>query len=193
MRPEERDFAAQLLPHRRLLYARAMRLEASPDGADDLVQETIERALRASDRFKPGTNLKGWLLTIMTNLSIDHHRRASRETLVENQKLAVLASAPEPHQPMAWEAITASELRDAVAQLQPDLRCIVTLYLDGLCSYQQLGQRLGLPTNTVGTRLFRARRTIGILLRDRIPAIAEAPATPALGNRDNVQAFRCRA
>lgn len=160
-------FGTQLLPHRRLLYARAMQLEASPDGADDLVQETIERALRAWDRFKPGTNLKGWLLTIMTNLSIDQHRRASRETLVENQKLADLARAPEPRQPRPWEAISAGDLHDAVARLHPDLRSIVSLYLEGVCSYEQLGRRLGVPTNTVGTRLLRARRTMRLLLRER--------------------------
>jgi RNA polymerase sigma-70 factor (ECF subfamily) len=193
MPPDESDFAAQLLPHRRLLYARAMQLEASPHGADDLVQETIERALRASDRFKPGTNLKGWLLTIMTNLSIDQHRRASRETLVENERLASIASAPEPRQPRPWEVISTGELRAAVAQLQPDLRSIVTLYLDGVCSYRQLGDRLGVPTNTVGTRLLRARRTMRILLRRRTSGTAEAPQGPPLGNRDSVRRSPWRA
>jgi RNA polymerase sigma-70 factor, ECF subfamily len=166
MLPYGTEFGEQLWAYRQLLFARAMQLESSRAGADDLVQDTIERALAAADRFKPGTNLRAWLLTIMTHLFIDRRRRSAHETLIGGDKLARVA-APDSASPNAWETVSSVDLKRAVEQLQADLRSLVTLYLQGVCSYRQLSDRLGVPPNTVGTRLLRARRRMRSLLEQR--------------------------
>src|SRR5262245_1951288 len=109
MLPYGNEFAEQLWAYRQLLFARAMQMEASRAAADDLVQDTIERALASSDRFKPGTNLRGWLLTIMTHLFIDRRRRSAHETLVPGDKPARLA-APEAPSPSASESVSSVDL-----------------------------------------------------------------------------------
>jgi RNA polymerase sigma-70 factor, ECF subfamily len=160
------DFSTQLMHHYQMLFARAMQLEASRAGAEDLVHDTFERALRASDRFKRGTNLRGWLVTIMTNLFSDRRRRSSHEALLPHDGLARLA-APEVRRPNAWETISTQDLQQAVSQLQGDQRSVISLYLKGVSSYRELGDKLGVPPNTIGTRLLRARRRMRSLLETR--------------------------
>jgi RNA polymerase sigma-70 factor, ECF subfamily len=159
-------FAAQLIGHRQFLFARAMRLEASRAAADDLVQDTFERAIRAYGQYKQGTNLRGWLLTIMTHLFVDRRRRSTREALMPPDKLASVV-APEPSSPKAWELVSTVDIQEIVEQLHVDLRTLMALYLQGVCSYRQLSDALGVPPNTVGTRLLRARRTMRSLLEQR--------------------------
>src|SRR5262245_26806482 len=72
------DFAAACLPHRGELFGVAMRLARSSDDAKDLVQETLIRAMCAWDRFEPGTNLRAWLLRILTNSFINGYRKRRR-------------------------------------------------------------------------------------------------------------------
>ena len=78
--PEERreGFEQEALVHLNALYRVALRLTANPSDAEDLVQETMLRAFRSWDRYTPGTNAKGWLLTILRHLFINEYRRRSR-------------------------------------------------------------------------------------------------------------------
>src|SRR6187551_3979931 len=70
------DFTTALLSLRRILYQRALFLTQDRAAADDLAQATVERALVSRERFRLGTNLRGWLLLMMRNLFIDDRRRA---------------------------------------------------------------------------------------------------------------------
>ena len=78
-RPEVPSFQRETLEHVDVMYRTALRLTRSPSDAEDLVQDTMVRALRFEDKFQPGTNLKAWLLRILTNTFINRYRRKVRE------------------------------------------------------------------------------------------------------------------
>ena len=162
------DFQGAVLPHRDLLHRRALQLESSRAAADDLVQDTVERALRAFSRLAKGSNARGWLLTIMNNTFIDGCRHRAVERVDASWRLAEV-SAPEPEEPARWRVIAVEELHRVIPLLEPPAREIVSLYLSGVRSYRRLSARLGIPQSTVGTRLHRARRRLRRLLDERFP------------------------
>ena len=69
----------ELLGHLDTLYGVSCRMTRSTAEAEDLVQDTVVKAMRARDQFKPGTNLKAWLLRILTNTFINRYRRGGME------------------------------------------------------------------------------------------------------------------
>ena len=74
-----REFELQALPHAAALYAVALRMTRRAADAEDLVQDTLLKALRARHQFQVGTNLKGWLMRILTNTFINRYKRGSLE------------------------------------------------------------------------------------------------------------------
>jgi RNA polymerase sigma-70 factor (ECF subfamily) len=140
------------------------------------VQDTFERALRAWDRLPEDANVRAWLVTILNNLFLDRCRRARRAPRVEGSgpTPTVEVASPEHTAPQPWANVTSAEVRDAVAQLDGDFRRAYELHLAGR-SYRQIAAELGVPTNTVGTRLLRARLKLKrILLRQMGAAAGEA-------------------
>jgi RNA polymerase sigma-70 factor (ECF subfamily) len=164
------EFERLVMPLEKVLFARAMGLERSAHDALDLVQDTLERALRNFYQFQTGTNVKLWLFRIMYNLFVDRYRRRSHELGHEAIDLHDLA-APEPEAPADWEGIDAREVLSALGQLEPRFRAVLELHFTEKRSYRDISQQLGIPTGTVGTRLLRARQKIRTLLA---PAHLEA-------------------
>ena len=72
-------FEVELLGHLDTLYGVSCRMTKSTAEAEDLVQDTVVKAMRARDQFEPGTNLKAWLLRILTNTFINRYRRGGLE------------------------------------------------------------------------------------------------------------------
>ncbi len=161
------DFEDTVLPHQDSLFARAMRLERAPSEARDLVQDTLERALRHFDQFQPGTHARVWLFTIMFNLFIDRCRRRSREAdLSPLDAYDLVAEEPDPLRP--WETITSAEIKDAIAHLPDPFRVVCEMHWLARCSYKDISDTLRIPTATVGTRLLRARRKLRRVLEARL-------------------------
>ena len=75
----ESTFEIELLGHLDTLYAVSCRMTKSTSEAEDLVQDTVVKAMRAREQFEPGTNLKAWLLRILTNTFINKYRRGGLE------------------------------------------------------------------------------------------------------------------
>lgn len=146
------------LPH---LRAFAISLSGNVDRADDLVQETLLRALANIDRFQPGTCLQAWLFTILRNLFHTEFRRRRRE--VEDPdgilagRLAVL-----PNQPGSVEF---DELRAALAKLPPDQREALLLVSAQGFSYEEAAQITGTQLGTIKSRVNRARARLATLLQ----------------------------
>jgi RNA polymerase sigma-70 factor (ECF subfamily) len=163
-------FEALVRPHFQELFVRALRFERSGVDAWDLVQDTLERGLRHFDRFRPGTNVRVWLFTIMFHLFIDRCRRRSHELLMEPVEAEELP-APEPEPANAWDEINDLQLREALAGLESPFREIVELHCASHCSYKEISERLRIPLGTVGTRLLRARRKLRSLLSEPAPAL----------------------
>ncbi len=153
-----RDSVETLIPALRR-YARALTRDA--DLADDLVQDTLVRALRSEKLFLGG-DLRAWLYTILTNLNRNRRRSLARQPV-----LTELHDTPEP-------AGTEAEGRDitrALATLPEEQRAVLLLVaLEGL-SYRDVAEIQGVPMGTVMSRLARARAQIRSILEGERPAL----------------------
>jgi RNA polymerase sigma-70 factor (ECF subfamily) len=165
--PEERreGFEQEALVHLDALYRVALRLTANAADAQDLVQETMLRAYRSWDRYTPGTNAKGWLLTILRHLFINEYRRKRRhpETVdVDTIEPFALFQEVQEEDPQGafFDKIVDDEVLRAVDQLPEAFREAVTLSdVEGL-SYEEVAKVLDVPVGTVKSRLYRGRRLL---------------------------------
>jgi RNA polymerase sigma-70 factor, ECF subfamily len=165
------DLDAFVREHGGALRSVALRLTAGNQAeAADLVQDTFEKAMRNQARFTPGTNARAWLCTIMRNLFIDRCRAEKPpHERAEDHELA----QPEPEREPAWASITREQLADALARLSPEFRLVYDLATVDNLSYPEIGERLGVPRNTVATRLLRAREKLRALLS---PLVRRSPS-----------------
>lgn len=138
----------------------------SPSDANDLLQETYERALRAFHTYDRTAPPMAWLASILTRRFLDwcrHDRRHPQEEFTE-----ALEPSPAPEEvPGVWAHYTLEDVWSAVEQLPPELREVVRMKDMERLSYAEIGRRLGIPSMTVGTRLFRARKKLKELLLTR--------------------------
>jgi len=167
-RPDRRrmaEFEACVRTHTGTLYGLAMRLSGNKSDANDLVQDTFERALRHYGRLEPGTNERAWLCTILHHLFIDLCRRRRRERQKSEEEAREPPCDPaEPEDEPAWARITVTQVRAALEKLDEDFRVVYRMHaVEGL-PYAEIAERLGIPKVTVGTRLLRARRKLKQLL-----------------------------
>jgi RNA polymerase sigma-70 factor (ECF subfamily) len=161
-------FDALVRDHGHVVRALGLRLAGTEVDADDLVQDCLERAMRRFDTLTPGTNARAWLLTILHNAFIDRCRRRTVDKLADDIDGVQLA-APEPSEPPAWTSVTADQLAAAVAKLDDEFRAVYERHVEGR-SYQAIASELGIPVNTVGTRLSRARSKLRALLEAALAA-----------------------
>src|SRR5258708_7232054 len=149
------DFESLARDHGPALRSVALRLCRGPSDAQDLVQDTLERALRRFPNVPEHGNLRAWLITILRNRFIDYCRQRSRESGVQIDEMQVEApvSQPEPK----WAAITQEQVGEALAQLPEEFRKVYELHAIERKSYAEIALALGMPKATVGTRLLRAR------------------------------------
>jgi RNA polymerase sigma-70 factor (ECF subfamily) len=149
-------FAAALIQQLPALRARAMRLELAASEADDLVQDTIEKALRSWRMFQPGTNLRAWLYTVMQNLFFDRCRSRNRLAFLHEACARHAADNPDDDRP-PWLKASPDDIRELAAEMPPALaEALELVFFQGL-SYVEAARRLGIRVPTVGTRLVRAR------------------------------------
>ena len=142
------------------LRAFAMSLSGSLDRADDLVQETLLRALANVDSFEPGTNLPAWLFTILRNQFRTEYRKRRREVEDADGRFAsTLMAYPEQH-----SRIELAEFRQALDQLTADQREALILIGASGFSYEQAAKICGCAVGTVKSRVNRARIKLAQLL-----------------------------
>ena len=156
------------------VYRVARHLASSREEADDLVQETYARAFRSWRSYTPGTNLRAWLLRILTNLNIDRGRRKQRapqmQPLEANDyylydKLAESDGGPTDEEKVV-ERLSQDDIVSALAEVPHDFRDVIVLVDLGDFSYQDAAQILGIPIGTVMSRLHRGRRILKRELAD---------------------------
>jgi RNA polymerase sigma-70 factor, ECF subfamily len=155
------------------VYRVARRLVSTREEAEDLMQETYARAFRSWRSFTPGTNLRAWLLRILTNLNIDRGRRVQRspdmQPLEEGDYF--LYNKLEEDGGSAEERVdTRLSQDDAVGALSAvphDFRDVVVLVDIGDFSYADAAQILEIPIGTVMSRLHRGRRILKRELAER--------------------------
>ena len=151
------------------VYRVARRLVGSREEAEDLVQETYARAFRSWRSFTPGTNMRAWLLRILTNLNVDRGRRVQRtpqtQPLEEGDyylanKLASTAGEEAPEQEQVVERLSQDSIVNALSDIPPQFRDVVVLVDIGDFTYADAAQILDVPIGTVMSRLHRGRRAL---------------------------------
>jgi RNA polymerase sigma-70 factor (ECF subfamily) len=137
-------------------YARA--LTGDINRADDLVQDTLERALAKLDLWQPGSDLRAWLFTLMHNLFVNQIRiKRPQETVMEE-------ALDEPVSGGQMEALAARDIHAALARLPEEQREVLLLVGLEQFGYAEAAQVLGVPTGTVMSRLSRARERMRQML-----------------------------
>jgi RNA polymerase sigma-70 factor (ECF subfamily) len=155
--PNLRDGLFLVIPH---LRAFAISLTGSLDHADDLVQETLLRALSNLDKFQPGTSLQAWTFTILRNLFHTEFRKRRREVEDPDGLFAArLATLPEQGARLDFQ-----DLRAALAQLPAHQReALLLVGAEGL-SYEEAARVCGTHLGTIKSRVNRARTRLAELL-----------------------------
>jgi RNA polymerase sigma-70 factor, ECF subfamily len=160
-----RQFDAEALPHLDALYRVALRLTGDPTQAEDLVQDTMLKAYRSWRQYRPGTNAKGWLLTILRNTFINDYRRRKLEPVatdleaVEPRAIYRNVEDVDPEGTF-FSKIVDEKVLQAVDALPTEFREVLVLSdMEGL-SYAEIAETLHIPVGTVKSRLFRGRRLL---------------------------------
>ena len=166
------DFRQAALEHLDALFGFAMALTRNRTEAEDLVQETYLRAMRAFGRLLPDSNLKGWLFAIMRNIRLNQLRSANiRPEFVEidadgEGNWQWLDQAAVDPQTALIQKVEREQVRSAIERLPELYREVVVLRdIEGF-SYQQIANILQCPAGTVMSRLGRAREQLRLLLRN---------------------------
>jgi RNA polymerase sigma-70 factor (ECF subfamily) len=142
------------------LRAFAISLSGNVDRADDLVQETLLRAMANIDSFQPGTNMSAWLFTILRNLFRSEYRKRRREVEDTDGSYAEgLKSQPEQHSRVEFE-----EFRTALAKLPQDQREALLLVGASGFSYEEAAAICECAVGTIKSRVNRARTRLAELM-----------------------------
>jgi RNA polymerase sigma-70 factor, ECF subfamily len=142
------------------LRAFAISLCGNVDRADDLVQETLLRALANIDSFQPGTNMSAWLFTILRNHFRSEYRKRRREVEDSDGHYAETLKS----QPDQIGQIEFTEFREALAQLPPDQREALVLVGASGFSYEEAANICGCAVGTIKSRVNRARTRLAELM-----------------------------
>jgi RNA polymerase sigma-70 factor, ECF subfamily len=150
------------------VYRVARHLASSREDADELMQETYARAFRSWRSFQPGTNMRAWLLRILTNLNIDRGRRQQRapqmQPLEANDyflydRLAENGDGVSDEDKVV-ERLSQDDIVTALSAVPHDFRDVIVLVDLGDFSYADAAQILDIPVGTVMSRLHRGRRIL---------------------------------
>lgn len=198
-------FEVEMLGHLDTLYAVSCRMTKSTTEAEDLVQDTIVKAMRARDQFEPGSNLKAWLLRIMTNTFINRYRRGGLErdlidgpdadSLTEGWVGATTLRAMRDPEMAVLAPLVEAEVGRALDELPADFRIAVVLSDIEELSYKEIADAMGCPIGTVMSRLHRGRKMLQSKLRDHAIAmgiINESSAKKGDDSPTNLEAYRKR-
>jgi RNA polymerase sigma-70 factor (ECF subfamily) len=165
--PDE-EFRTQVLKALPKLHAFARVLTRNREQAEDLVHDSVVRALRAQSSFVAGTNMVAWLCTILRNQHISGLRRRKFEALPIDDMSAALGSVG----PDQYHSVELKEIRRALLKLSPQHREVVLLVAVTGLGYGEVAEICGCPVGTVKSRLNRARADLRRMLADRSGDVA---------------------
>jgi len=147
------DFRRLLVFHLPHLRAVARALTGHRDRADDLVNDTILKALSAETQFRPGTNIKAWLMTILRN----HYINGLRRSRIEVETVDEIPEAALPTEPNQEYVVEMNEVAAALQRMSAEHREILVLISAAGLSYEEAADVCGCAVGTIKSRLNRAR------------------------------------
>ncbi|KAA3650394.1 MAG: RNA polymerase sigma factor [Bacteroidetes bacterium] len=161
------EFNTQLLSHQNVLKYFALKLTTDMDDAEDLLQETLLKALKYRDKFQDQTNLKSWLYTIMKNTFINNYRRnvRKRNIMTNTDDREYFVPAPNQSEISPESHYNFKEITKTVETLSDDCKIPFKMHNEGY-KYKEIADELNLPIGTVKSRIFLARQKLTKALKD---------------------------
>lgn len=204
-RVELEEFERAILAYSSNLLAMAMRLARNRPEAEDLVQDTLVKALRARAQYEAGTNLKAWLLKILKNTFINRYRRSGLERSVmegpEGDPLAdgwigaATLRSMRDAEGQALRPILEREIGAALDTVPEEFRMVVVLADVEELSYREIADLMGCPIGTVMSRLHRGRRMLKSLLIEQarmLGLVVEEPKVDAKKAPVELDSYRAK-
>src|SRR5438045_8598034 len=169
---DEAQRLVELIPRLRR-YARA--LVGDRANADDLVQDTLERAWTKLHLYRQGTDLRAWLFTVMHNVHVNRVRATRVNDPLEDEMPELAQRGTQA------DALLVRDLDRAIARLPADQRAVLLLVTLEEMSYEEVARTLGIPIGTVMSRLSRARETLRARMLGQTPGaklkVGKAPTS----------------
>jgi RNA polymerase sigma-70 factor (ECF subfamily) len=192
------DFEREALSQLSALLAVAGRLTRNSSEAEDLVQDTFVKAMRARQQFEAGTNMRAWLLRILTNTFINRYRRGGLErSVIEGPDADPLADgwigsatleAMRDPESRALRPMLEAEINRALDSIPEEFRVVVVLADVEEMSYREIADTLGCPIGTVMSRLHRGRRLLKSRLYEHARAMGIIGPEPIVGEPETADA-----
>lgn len=158
MLDREYDFLNQL----------ALKLTKQSTDAEDLIQDTYYKALKNKDKFSTGTNLKGWLYTIMRNTFINNYRRKKNQNtfIDESETQFILNSKVAPADTMTDSAVDSEYILEQINSIDKQYTDAFFMHYNGY-KYEEIAEHFNIPLGTVKSRIFLARKKMMEKLADQ--------------------------
>ncbi len=166
MKKENKTFIADVQTQYKPLKGFALKLTNDSEDANDLVQETMYKALKNEDKFEKGTNLSGWLFTIMRNIFINNYRRMvkSKTFLDATENQHYLNSINNSTRNRGEANMVMDELTEAIGGLSENLKVPFMMSFNGY-KYEEIAAKLCIPLGTVKIRIHTARQRLKAQLK----------------------------
>ena len=151
------EFNHELIQLNQILFRYAYNLTSNREAADDLLQDTMLKAITHREQFSDYTNLKAWTYTIMKNTFINNYRQ---NTKFDNTKDLYFLSQNKDNISVAPESsITTKEITKIIDRLEEDYKIPFKMHVEGY-KYKEIAQKLGLKLGTVKSRIFFTRKKL---------------------------------
>jgi len=161
-----------------VLNSFAYNLTKSMEDAKDLYQETAFRAMTNKEKFRPGTNFKAWLFTIMKNIFINNYRKKVKANTImdSTDNNYYINSGKIAISNKAGSNIMVDEIKSMISGLDESIKVPFMMHYSGY-KYQEIADYLELPLGTVKSRIFFARKELKDLINRRYDNVAELRQT----------------
>ena len=151
----------QICAHKSSLDLFAKKFTNDLEDANDLVQDTMIKAIRYANMYKEGTNLRGWLYTIMRNTFINSYKKTSRKNSImdTSEELSSAQLKKSASNNLGENKFMMEDINKAMKALQPEYAVPFLRYFEGY-KYHEIADELRIPIGTVKTRIFMARQAL---------------------------------
>lgn len=159
------EFNSELVMASKALRPFAIRLTKDADDADDLIQDTMLKAVMNRTKFQDGTNLRAWLYTIMKNIFITNYQKMVRKnTFIDTtENLSLLNSVSSSTDNRAMGDFAMKDITTALEKLHENYRVPFMMFFKGL-KYEEIAVMANIPIGTVKNRIFIARKELKDML-----------------------------
>ena len=161
------EFSNMISSHRAFLHQLAMKLTKDIDDAKDLIQETFFKAIKNKDKYEEGTNIKGWLYTIMKNTFINQYRKKKfQNTFIdETDNKFFISQSPRENEVSSDKNLDMEYLMKRIENVDRVYLETFMMYYNGY-KYEEIAEIMNIPLGTVKSRIFLARKKMMERLKD---------------------------